>query len=372
MSVPDAAAQAIIDRCALAYQSLPAFSGRIRTSSVAQFPDTLSPPAKFIEYAVGSGTDASFQMDGYGGTAVGNQVYLIQENRPDVYAVCDLDHDLPTTMQSVSGAAMFMPPQIAFRGNDDPAAWLSALGLGLMTGLKPVAVSSETDTSGKATDIIEFQGNQGTLKVSFNTATAHVERIDLFIADSAFAYVVEEEIIDTENAVRFDPARRKQVASFSGFVGEPAKVGGAGPDITLPTKDGQSMSISQAKGRWLVLDFWALWCRPCLAAMPHIEELAKRLKKSGAAVEIWTIALIDADNKDDILKQIRDMWTMKGFHLPVLIDQNGLFSQEAYGIRSVPTTVILNPDGMVEAIQPGLSPTSLEALIERFKGTRLD
>ncbi|MEP4038523.1 TlpA disulfide reductase family protein [Pseudophaeobacter sp.] len=366
MSDAAVAAQAIISSCALSYQSLPAFSGRILTFPVTQSSENSPPAVTVIDYIAGTGTDASFQMEGYGGTAIGERVYLIQENRPGVYVVFDLDLDLFTTMQNVLGAAMFVPPQITLRGSKAPSAWLRSLGLGLLTGLVATAVHSETDTSGESADIIELQGNQGTLKAKFNAKSAHLQRIDLFIADIEFAYIVEQETeIPADKTVQFNPSGREEATSFSSILGGPAKIGEPAPEITLTALNGRSWSSAHARGRRLVLDFWALWCRPCLAEMPHLDALANRLKDAGASVEIWTIALVEDDDEESDLNQIRDMWTTKGFDLPVLIDRNGRVSQDAYGIRSVPTTVILTADGVVEVIQAGLSSAALEALLER-------
>ena len=59
-----------------------------------------------------------------------------------------------------------------------------------------------------------------------------------------------------------------------------------------------------------------------------------------------------------------EMWAGKGLTLPMLIDRDGLVAQ-GYGIKALPTTVVLDARGVVELIKPGLDPGKLERLIRR-------
>ncbi|MFT6022958.1 MAG: thiol-disulfide isomerase/thioredoxin [Ascidiaceihabitans sp.] len=359
MSKIEHAAHELIRRCALAYQALPSIAGHIRTFPVSPNQETEDQVSQ-IAFSCGTGTDAAYSMAGYGGAAVGNDVFLMQADQPRLYLKTVLDTDFLTTMRSVLGAALFAPPQIALRQKDCPYSWLSSLGLGLIHDIAPSAVHPEID----GFDVLELRGNQGTVTVKFHTETGFLSRIDLTIGDAIFAYAIDHEAVMSKNeSVSFDTTDRREVASFSGFTGVPATIGAPVPDITFETIDGQTRSLAQAKGKRLVLDFWALWCRPCLNGMPHLDALAKRLTAENAPAEIWTIALVEQDDADGIKAKIRAMWQDQSYDLPILIDLNGQMSQDAFGVRSIPTTVIIDTDGVLTGVESGMTPSNLEALL---------
>ncbi len=164
--------------------------------------------------------------------------------------------------------------------------------------------------------------------------------------------------------MHFDAEGRNEVASFSGVVGGPAIVGVRAPDFTLETLDGPARTVTSATGKRLIIEFWALWCVPCIRAMPRLDTLAKRLADAADPVEIWTVAIIEGKAEAADLKRIQEMWADKGLALPVLIDRDGLVSQ-SYGIMALPTTVAVDQQGIVEFIEVGLDPGKLETLISR-------
>ena len=55
-------------------------------------------------------------------------------------------------------------------------------------------------------------------------------------------------------------------------------------DFTLKTVDGEKISLSDFKGKVVILDFWATWCPPCVKEIPHFNELAKEYKDEGLVV----------------------------------------------------------------------------------------
>ena len=359
---PTAALQAreLLQRSAAAYRVVPGLRGRGRFTLASTSPEG---SANAIEYALGRGSDASFIIDGYGGVALGERAYLVRSDRPGVYVAVALLRDLPTTMKSVLGSAMFMPPQIVMRAGHDVEAIIDTMGLGLITGLAPVGFQRNDDKADKPTAEIEFRGSQGSVIACFSAETAFLLSLDGAIGDARFSYVfLDETIIPPNEAVRFDAGDRTQVASFSGVIGGPAAVGAPAPDFTLDTLDGSPRSLASASGGPVVIDFWALWCAPCVRAMPRLDALAKRLAQAAEPVAIWTVAIVESKGEAGILQQIRDMWAAKGLSLPVLIDRDGLVAQ-SYGVKSLPTTMVVDERGIVKLIEAGLEPDKLEKLI---------
>jgi thiol-disulfide isomerase/thioredoxin len=358
-------ARKLLRRSAAAYQTPPGIRGHATVRS----PDWASaerPVAQArtdnstIDYVLGRGNDASFNVDGYGGTALGDRAYLIRSDRPGVYAAVQLLRDLPTTMKSVFGSAMFVPPQLGMRAGHDVEAMIDAMGLGLITGLVPVGFQARDDKVRRPTQEIEFRGNRGSVIACFSAESAFLLSLEVSLGETRFSYVFDDEtIIPPDGAVRFDAGDRKEVASFSGVVGGPAAVGAPAPDFTLDTIGGATRSLASARGSRVVIDFWALWCGPCVRAMPGLDLLAKRLAVATEPVAFWTVATIAGRDEASNLEQIRDMWADKGLTLPVLIDRDGLVS-EGYGVRALPTTMIVDQRGIVELIEVGLDPGKLE------------
>jgi thiol-disulfide isomerase/thioredoxin len=99
-------------------------------------------------------------------------------------------------------------------------------------------------------------------------------------------------------------------------------------------------TLDRLKGKAVVLEFWGTWCAPCIAAFPHLNELVKDTRDE----PVVFIAVTDepADKVAAFLDKKRlDTW--------VGIDDIGTTTR-AYGVRSFPTTVLIDPDGIVHGV----------------------
>lgn len=110
----------------------------------------------------------------------------------------------------------------------------------------------------------------------------------------------------------------------------PMTQGDQAPGFALRTigKDGvlgAPVTLAEARGKLVVLDFWATWCGPCLAAMPGLQALAK---KHAADVEVITINLDDST-------EARAIFDRSGYQMPLLAD-DGQVSQR-YGVTTIRT-----------------------------------
>jgi thiol-disulfide isomerase/thioredoxin len=125
------------------------------------------------------------------------------------------------------------------------------------------------------------------------------------------------------------------------------------PAFALKTFDGKWVRLSDLKGRPVVLDFWATWCRPCRTSMPHLDELQKRYGHQGLVV----IGLsVDEGSQAQVRRFAQSLGVT--FRLGMANDH----VLDDYGpIRFLPTTFFIDRQGqMVRRVRGYLDPETLE------------
>lgn len=130
------------------------------------------------------------------------------------------------------------------------------------------------------------------------------------------------------------------------------------PDFTLPDLEGKKVSLSDFRGKWVILDFWGSWCGWCIKGFPKLKEAYKQY--SGKLEVIG----IDCNEPQEAWKA-----GVKRFDLPWVNVYNGedpaLLMQ--YGVQGFPTKAIINPDGKLVDVTVGEDPTFYDKL-SRFIG----
>jgi thiol-disulfide isomerase/thioredoxin len=111
------------------------------------------------------------------------------------------------------------------------------------------------------------------------------------------------------------------------------------PDFTLESLDGKNLTLSDLRGKAVVLNFWATWCGPCKIETPWLVELQNQYGHEG--LQIVGVESGD-DSKEDIAKFVKDM----GINYPVLIGKEAV--GDAYGgIPALPETFFIGRDGKI-------------------------
>lgn len=111
------------------------------------------------------------------------------------------------------------------------------------------------------------------------------------------------------------------------------------PDFTLDSLDGKSITLSDLRGKAVLLNFWATWCVPCKIEMPWFVELQKEYGPEG--LQVIGVAMDDS-GKDDIAKFAKDM----GVNYPVLLGKEAV--GDAYGgVPALPETFFIGRDGKI-------------------------
>ncbi len=137
-------------------------------------------------------------------------------------------------------------------------------------------------------------------------------------------------------------------------------VGSTAPDISNKTPEGGTLALSELRGQYVLLDFWASWCRPCRMENPNVVKAYNKYHKSG--FEILGVSL---DQKRDKWLQAIEQDGLPWKHIS---DLGGWQSQPAaaYGISSIPATFLLDKDGVI--IGKNLRGQALEAKLSELFG----
>jgi peroxiredoxin len=138
------------------------------------------------------------------------------------------------------------------------------------------------------------------------------------------------------------------LSACAGAPGAHAKSQVAPPDFELSTVDGKSERLSDHLGKEVVLlDFWATFCEPCLAGMPHLDALYRQHKGDG-----FVVLGIDIDGPDSIA-QVKGAVSKLGVSFPILLDQETRVVALYNPKTSAPYSVLIGRDGRILKKQEG-------------------
>lgn len=116
-------------------------------------------------------------------------------------------------------------------------------------------------------------------------------------------------------------------------------IGKPAPNFKLQSLDGQSISLSDFRGKPVLINFWATWCGPCRIEMPYLQQIYEEWHGKGMVV--LTINIGESSS------QIKEFMQSQGLSLPVLLDKGGSVAQK-YNILGIPTTFFLDKDGVIQ------------------------
>lgn len=110
------------------------------------------------------------------------------------------------------------------------------------------------------------------------------------------------------------------------------------PGFTLQGEDGKTYRLKDYRGKVVVINFWATWCPPCRFEMPSLERAWNQLKDQDVVV-----LAVDVGETADVIFEFTGTYPMS---FPLPMDLDGAVTKQ-YPITGLPTTYIVNPEGMV-------------------------
>ncbi|MCC6681802.1 MAG: TlpA family protein disulfide reductase [Phycisphaeraceae bacterium] len=298
----------------------------------------------------------------------GGRLKMRSDQLPSRY----LDAEVPDPI-TLASIAQALPPaldppmvDVILLVGDDPAGMLDTLRAGetpdtlivdLPMGVMTLHVDAKTHLIQKAVVDINMQGQGAageSVTLSYDyTIEKHNQPLDpqalAFEAGSDQAYATLQEMTQAGGGGTGSGGGGAAAGAENALEGQDA------PLIETVTSTGQPYKLADEAAKVVVLDFWATWCGPCRAALPHIQAVSDWARDNDKSVAVYTV------NVGETPADANAFWKEQGFTMPILMDQDNAISI-AYGVQGIPQTVVI-ADGKVLHVHVGFDPNA-EATLE--------
>ena len=194
--------------------------------------------------------------------------------------------------------------------------------------------------------------NPGTIASYIALSQKVGENINLFTLQNDLQYF---EMVDTALQNRFDTIDIVKMISAYVYHGKQklktnnkskkqSLIGKQALEISLPNVYGDTLTLSSLKGKYVLVDFWGSWCRPCRKENPNLRKAYRTYRRKG--FEIFQVAI--ERNKTDWKNTIREdklYWRYQVSELNYMDSKTA----KAYGVKAIPSNYLVNPDGEIIA-----------------------
>jgi len=119
---------------------------------------------------------------------------------------------------------------------------------------------------------------------------------------------------------------------------------------------GEKVDLGSLKGKVVLLDFWATWCPPCVASMPHLQKIQDDLGSRGLIV-------LGVNQEPGEEEKVRRFLQRRSLTFPSIVDRGNI--HVTYGVYSFPTTFVIDRQGIIRATFRG--PASEESLVKAIE-----
>lgn len=191
-----------------------------------------------------------------------------------------------------------------------------------------------------------------------------VEKLDLVANIKIYKKVLESLKEAYPNDLYTRQFNSKVLSMEAKLKAQPVAVGAEAPEINLPNPQGKKIALSSLRGKVVLLDFWASWCRPCRITNPHVVEMYDKYNKKG--FDVFNVSLDGIDDKraamyqnnaetiakateiekgkwKDAIKTDKLRWKnhvseLRSWSSPVAA---------LYGVNSIPKTYLIDREGLI-------------------------
>jgi len=149
-----------------------------------------------------------------------------------------------------------------------------------------------------------------------------------------------------------DGSAGEKKADTMSLEGKPA------PAFEAETLDGKKVSLASEKGNVVLMDFWASWCPPCKASLPHIQELSGDKELAAKGFKVWAVDTNwRGETKEKGAKFVKD----NNYTFTVPYDKDNAATKN-FLAHAIPTTVLVGRDGTIKKVWIGYEEDGADAM----------
>jgi thiol-disulfide isomerase/thioredoxin len=138
----------------------------------------------------------------------------------------------------------------------------------------------------------------------------------------------------------------------------PASFPRPAPDLALTDLSQNSLSWESYKGKVVLVDFWATWCKPCRKSMPELQELHDKYRGQG-----FSVIGISIDEGDP--KKVEKFVASEEITYPIAIDADKLPAWERFRVKTIPAAFLVDQNGSIVAQWTGI-PADIKEIEEKL------
>lgn len=110
------------------------------------------------------------------------------------------------------------------------------------------------------------------------------------------------------------------------------------PAFSFKNLAGESVKLADLKGKVVVVDFWATWCKPCIETMPEMQKLYDKHADKG-----MTVLGVSIDEEGE--KKVKPFLSKRKFTYPIVLDSDSTW--KAFGVHAIPAVFLIDKDGQI-------------------------
>ena len=148
--------------------------------------------------------------------------------------------------------------------------------------------------------------------------------------------------------------------SFVVSSGYSQEVGSKAPEFSMPDLNGNSIKLSEFKGKVILVDFWASWCVPCKKSMPHIIDLYNNRSDSA-----FIVIAVNVDDEKSKISEFANSINVT-FPFPVIFDKEKSLPA-LYNAEGMPTTIIIDKEGIIRFKESGFTTDTKEKMDTKIR-----